>query len=212
MALDNYTNLKSALTAWCWDRSDIAAQADEFIDLCEADLNNGVTAPEGPVRLRTREMETTTTLTPSSGSATLPTDYLEWRQVTYTGSPRRNLALLVPSGVEDWFPDRLSDVPSHFAISGSTISFYPTSTTDVEFVYYAKIPALSDSNTSNWLLAKAPQCYLAGCLRHAAAWIKDYQEEQACLSRFLDQIASLNGADKGARWARAASMTSGVHP
>jgi hypothetical protein len=39
--------------------------------------------------------------------------------------------------------------------------------------YYKKIPALSDSNTSNWLLAKSPAMYLYGALVQSAPYLRD---------------------------------------
>ena len=37
--------------------------------------------------------------------------------------------------------------------------------------YYAKIPALSGSNASNWLLARSPDVYLYGSLVAAEAFL-----------------------------------------
>ena len=40
-------------------------------------------------------------------------------------------------------------------------------------VYFAKIPALSDSATSNWLLERHYDLYLYGSLVQAALYLKD---------------------------------------
>jgi hypothetical protein len=43
----------------------------------------------------------------------------------------------------------------------------------MELLYLAKIPALSDSNTSNWLLSEAPDVYLYGSLVHSAPYLQE---------------------------------------
>ena len=55
-----------------------------------------------------------------------------------------------------------------------------------ELTYYAKIPALSDANTSNWLLDVAPDIYLYGALMEAAPYLDD-QEKLATWGGLLEQ-------------------------
>ena len=64
-------------------------QRRDFIALFEACANR---------RLRVRQQEATINLTPdANGAATLPADYLALRRVTWTGSPRVELAYVHPS-------------------------------------------------------------------------------------------------------------------
>jgi hypothetical protein len=49
----------------------------------------------------------------------------------------------------------------------------PDSTYTGELTYYAKIPALSDAATTNWLLGVAPDVYLYGSLMEAAPYLDD---------------------------------------
>ncbi len=216
MALATYSDLKSAVQSWQYGRADIATVVDDFIDLTEGDLNSGVRDPltGEVVKLRTRNMETSGTLSPdTNGEATLPTDYLEFRQITSLDSPRRNLTLIAPSQAEELYGDRASDLPNHFSISGSTVRIHSVSTTNLTLLYYAKIPALSDSNTTNWLLTLKPNIYLDGCCYHASAWLRaEPEDEGKFLKRFIDGIRTLSDTDRGARWARAASMSSGQKP
>lgn len=212
--MESYSELKAEITSWSWGRTDIAAKADLIIDMVEADLNNGVLGLDGSfVSLRTREMEAEDDLTPDSdGQATLPTDYLEFRQVVSLNSPRRDLKLISLAKADEFYADRVSDLPDHFTIIGSTIQVLPISTTDIRLHYYQKIPALSSSNTTNWLLTKAPNVYLYGCLRHADAWFDNPDGEARNLQRFLAQVHALNASDKGGRWSMAAAIPQGVNP
>ena len=56
--------------------------------------------------------------------------------------------------------------PRYYAITAGEIEVFPVpdGTYSTELYYYAKIDALSDSNTSNWLLEYFPDAYLYGAL------------------------------------------------
>jgi len=204
MALDTYDNLKTTITSWMSARTDIAAEVDDFIDMTEADVNR---------LLRVREMETSATSTPdSSGQFTLPSDYLEYRALISTRNPRRPLALIDPLMAEHRFGYRESDLPNFFTIIGTTVTILPVDTTDVLLLYYQKLTALDDTDTSNWLLAKSPNTYLFGCIRYAAEWIGDFSHADRMEARFQQEIAKLNSDDKGQRYARAAVMSQGQKP
>src|SRR5258707_1952327 len=87
MAITTYAELQAAIGNWL-DHSLFAARTPEFIALFEASANR---------RLRVREQEATATLTPSSGAAPLPADYLMLRRVTWTGSTRVGLQYAEPA-------------------------------------------------------------------------------------------------------------------
>lgn len=214
MSLLTYSDLKSAITSWCYGRADIAAVADDFIALTEGAINYGARDPAtgNMVQLRTRSMETTTSLTPdANGQATIPTDYLEFRQVTSTDTPRRELKLIAPSMAEEKYGFRESDLPNNFTIIGTKIQVLPVSTTPISLVYYAKIPVLSDSNTTNWLLTAKPNIYLFGCMHNACIWMAD-ERAQSYLGMFINEIYACNESDTAGRWSRAFSMNSGQKP
>ena len=49
----------------------------------------------------------------------------------------------------------------------------PSSAITYDLRYYAKIPALSSTNASNWLLLKSPDLYLYSSLLGATVFLKD---------------------------------------
>ena len=65
--------------------------------------------------------------------------------------------------------------PMFYAHSESQFELYPTpdQATTAEILYYQKVPALSDSNTTNWLLSYAPDVYLYGSLIHSAPYLAE---------------------------------------
>jgi hypothetical protein len=189
MAITTYAQLQTAIESWL-DRTDLTSTIPDFITMFEAVANR---------RLRVRQMETSTTLTPSSGSATLPTDYLQWRRVTWTGDVRNELLYVHPSYLQALYPDTPSDTPTVFTIEGSTLKVRPTSTTGLEFDYYQKIPDLA-TNSTNWLLTAHPDLYLFGSLVEAQMFTVDPEQAAIWKARrdeVFDEIASLGRKSQG---------------
>lgn len=75
MSFSSYSALQSVIADQL-ARSDLTTQIPDFITLFEA---------EAARKLRIRPMETTTSLTTTSGVVSLPSDYLGWRKVTWAG-------------------------------------------------------------------------------------------------------------------------------
>jgi hypothetical protein len=200
MAITTYSELQAAVGNWL-DHGLFAARIPEFIALFEAAANR---------RLRVREQEAATTLMPSSGTAALPADYLAWRRVTWTGSPRVELQYVHPSYLQAAYPSTPSARPRVFTIEGSTLKIRPVDATALEFDYFQKIPALSDGAATNWLLAAHPDLYLFGALVEAERF--GVNDERAPLwkarrDEILDEIEKLSNKTRGAGAMRVMAAT-----
>jgi hypothetical protein len=200
MAITTYSELQAAVGNWL-DHGLFAARIPEFIALFEAAANR---------RLRVREQEAATALTPSSGAAALPADYLAWRRVTWTGSPRVELQYVHPSYLQAAYPSTPSARPRVFTIEGSTLKIRPVDATALEFDYIQKIPALSDGAATNWLLAAHPDLYLFGALVEAEMF--GVNDERAPLwkarrDEILDEIDKLSNKTRGAGAMRVMGVT-----
>lgn len=161
MSIVSYATLQTAIGGWLGHELTSSRNTD-FIAMFEASANR---------RLRVRQMETSTSLTPdSSGDATLPTDYLAWRQVIWTGSPAGDLQYVPPSYITSAYPTAPSGTPSVFTVEGTQVKIMPLSTTALTFLYYQKIPALSVTDP-NWLLTAHPDLYLFGSLCEAEMFL-----------------------------------------
>ncbi len=202
MAIATYTDLKSTIVTFFKNRSDIATNAGTLISLSEAFFN---------VELRCREMEYVDTLTPVSNVCTLPTDYLEYKRVVEVASIRRKLEYITEDAVDDIYPTRTSGLSCHFTIVGNELTALPLSANDIELTYYRQIPALSDSNTTNWLLTRFPNLYLHSCLMYAAELTKDEEQfaKEALLARQM--LSSIQGLDNRAKFGNAGMTISGVY-
>jgi hypothetical protein len=200
MAITTYSELQAAVGNWL-DHSLFAARIPEFIALFEAAANR---------RLRVREQEAATALTPSSGAAALPADYLAWRRVTWTGSPRVELQYVHPSYLQAAYPSTPSARPRVFSIEGSVLKIRPVDATALEFDYFQKIPALSAGAATNWLLAAHPDLYLFGALVEAEMF--GVNDERAPLwkarrDEIFDEIEKLSNKTRGAGAMRVMAAT-----
>ena len=204
MSLSSYSDLKSSIQSWMFDRSDLATEAADFVTLCEADLNRV---------LRTRRQLTIATLTLDANSrVALPTDYLEFRRVTAMTTPRLTLDMVTSDYRDAFYPYRESGFPAVFTIDGDGILVLPATTADIEFEYYAEIAPLPEAAPSNWLLEKFPNIYLYGSLKHAAIFIGDDGRTQAMGSMFNGLLDALVSSERGAMWSRGNARVHGPTP
>jgi hypothetical protein len=180
MDFTSYSGLQSAITEWL-ARDDLASEVPAFIFLAESLINQ---------KLRHRKMEAVVTLTPSSDVCTLPDDFLKSRQVSY-GANETILEGITPEIAKAHYRNSGSSTCA-YTIVGDDLKLYPSGTEDVELTYYQKIPALSDSNTSNWLLVEAPHLYLAASKAMAADFVNDMEEYQKNVAISGTVIQSLN--------------------
>jgi len=200
--MPTFTDLKSDIVLFYKNRTDIAASANSIIAYSESYLNT---------KLRCREMETVVTLTPVSNVCTLPSDYLEYKRVVEVASIRRRLEYITEDAVDALYPTRDSGLSSNFTIVGNSLTALPMSSNDIELTYYQQIPALSESNTTNWLLTRFPNLYLHTGLMYAAELTKD-EEQLTKEAVFVERlIGDLQGLDNRSKFGNAGITLSGTY-
>jgi len=202
MAIDTYATLKVAIANWL-GRDDIAdARISEFVAMFEAVANRV---------LRVRQMEQTTSLSPASGLATIPTDYLNYRTIIWIGAnENRILEYVTPEYFNTIYRTATSQTPSVFTIEGSTLKVNSSSDEDITFNYYQKIPALSDSATTNWLLTAHPDLYLYGSMVEAEMFTVNDERALSWKSRrdeLFEEIRQLSSRTRGAGHIRLVQAT-----
>ena len=206
MSITNYSELQAALPEWMIRPGDstVTAQAPDYITLCEARLNYGAGEPGDQFYsppLRVNQMLTRSTASLSSEYVAVPDDFLEVRTFKVNTNPETKLYYSTPDQFAEAGSSQSSGVPKTFTIAGDEFRFGPAPSSDLtaELWYYAKIPALSDSNTSNWLLAAAPNIYLYGSLLEAALAIGDDAGAQKWLGLFSSAVKAFQAQDKRAK-------------
>lgn len=205
MALDTYTGLKAAIASWLM-RDDLADAIPDFITLAEARISR---------TLRVAEMETTASATLVDGTVDLPLDFIEARRIISSGTGAYNtpLELVTPGYAGERYASSAAGVPTHYTVTGNTLTTYPNGGTgDVTMIYYAKPQALDAGNASNWLLAKSPQTYLYGALCESAPFLQDDARLQTWNALFQNSIDDLHKADERKRYATSVSRVAGPCP
>ena len=165
MAISNYTELQSTIADFL-NRDDLTAVIPTFITLAEAEFNR---------RLRHWRMENRASAEVDSQYSAIPADFLEPIRLHLETSNYRTLELISQSDMQSMRMRNLdtSGEPEYYALTQGEIELYPTpdATYDLEMNYYARIPALSGSNATNWLLTYFPDAYLYGALAHSAPYL-----------------------------------------
>ena len=76
-------------------------------------------------------------------------------------------------------------MPNYFTVTDSIeFDIAPDSAYAYELLYYPTFPALSDSQTTNWVLTNYPDVYLAGCLYWANRFTQNEQEATNWMSQY----------------------------
>ncbi len=186
MALANYSDLTTSIASWT-ARSDYSAtNYSDFTALFEAWANR---------TLRVRQMETTATVTMSGGAGALPSDYLQWRRVTWPGSSPVELQYVHPSVLRGYYPSVASFTPGVFSIEGSNIQTQSSDTTSLTLEYWQKITSLASGST-NWLMTAHPDLYLYGTLVEAYLFNKDPDNALIWKGRRDDLLGEISRLDK----------------
>lgn len=184
MALDTYANLQTHLAADL-NRSDLTTAIQDAIRLAEAHMSN---------RLRTREMDVTATVTITDGEADIPATLQSVRSMRLAVPPYGRIE---PEGIEalESRSPAVGGTPQVYAMVGEKFVFWPPTSSSARLRYRRDVPALSGSNTSNWILAEHPHLYLYGALMQAHLYLKDFQRAADYEQKFVASIDELNARD-----------------
>src|SRR6185437_1429989 len=111
MSFSDYSSLQTSVASFM-ARADLTATIPDCVTLFETEANR---------RLRTRQQEVTQSTTPTSGTFSLPTDYLTWKTLKWTGNGlNKSLEFVEQSEIIDRFPNTPSAEPEVFTIYGTT--------------------------------------------------------------------------------------------
>ena len=193
MAISTYSELVTAIENWS-DRTDLASRIPEFIALAEAKFNR-------KLRLYRMEAIDTGTLSAATDTISFPADMAALSKVQINSSATYILEQMSKELLIRKYPSSGTGIPSAFTINGNQIEVKPIADGDYtyELTYFQKIPALSASNTTNWLLSLYPDAYLYGALLELSPYLKDSEETQvwATLYRFVvEEITASDNRDR----------------
>ena len=195
MAITTYAELKSSIANWL-NRDDLTSVIPDFISLTEAGINRD---------LRHYKMINRVDATLDSRYVQMPADWLETVRFGITSGTTYRLELISRDDMLEYRQNTsdIAGIPKFYANIGDTIEVFPTPAAEyqMQLQYYAKTPALSDSNTDNWLLSDAPDIYLYGALVQAAPYLNDDARVQTWAALYSAAIQSLQKASDDTRFA-----------
>jgi hypothetical protein len=192
MSIASYAELKTAIANRI-HRDDITLLIPDFIALGEVRIYRD---------LRIRVMETALSSAISSGVVALPSGYIELKHAYIDGTPVGKLTRKTADWIYRNYPTRSSDSKPLFVASDAgnfIFGPYPDSAYTMKGTYYAKLAALSDSNTTNWFTENAPDLLLFASLYEAADHTMDdaaMAKWDARYERVKDKIQRENDAEE----------------
>lgn len=197
MSIGTYSELKTAIANWT-ARADLSSgRDDEFIDNVEARFNRRL-------RIRAMEASTTGTTTEDEPTITLPTDFFEMRSFLLTVTTNNPKQLrFITTGAADGLEYGEPGVPDFYTFAGGAIRLYPTPDAAYTYTlrYYTKIPALSASQTTNYILTNFPDVYLWGCRFEAYSYALDIESAAAAKQMYEEAIKEIERHDGRERYA-----------
>jgi hypothetical protein len=193
MAISTYAELKTAIADFL-NRDDLTSVIPSFIALAEQQMARDI-------RHWRQEKRIETTL--NERYENLPSDFIEALELSTDNN--RRLTLISTAEMQDRKEaTSTSGAPQYYRFTANQIEFFPaptaTSTSTLSMQYYARIPALSDSNTSNWVLSYAADAYLYGALLHSAPYLQEDQRSVVWAGLYQSAIDGLRRDNDGGKY------------
>ncbi|HEX8418573.1 MAG TPA: hypothetical protein VF638_01015 [Sphingomonas sp.] len=189
MAFDTRADLVAAVAGWL-NRTDLAARIPEFIRLTEARMNRLLRDPSQIV---------TTTVSFTAGSGALPVDFGEMISLGQQGS---RLTQVTP-GEFGTYRAQAGDARVYSVIGGNIVILPAGASASLNIAYYRSISPLIVDGSTNWLLSRAPDIYLWGCLLQAELYGWNDERLPLLKTGWDEAIAELRIDGEQRRWGAA---------
>lgn len=185
MSLTTYAGLKEAIASTL-NRTDMGGYVPDWIALCEAELNS---------RLFTRKMVESMAFTVSAESVALPADFNGVTSFQMLINNGYKLEYRSPAAFDDQPLNQR--MPTYYTVIGDYFWFSPPpdSSYQARLRYRKKVPALTDADPTNWVLADHPNLYLYGSLLHSAPFLKDDGRLLMWQGKFDQLLAQINAQE-----------------
>lgn len=192
MAITTYAELKTAVANWL-NRSDLDSVIPDFIALAEAQFNRSI---------RHRKMVVRSDAVLDTPYFAVPPDWLQTIRFQLNTNPVTPLLFVTPEqALEESMVYSTGQQPLFYTTVGQQFQVVPSPDTsyNAELLYYAKIPALSDSTATNWLLTESPDIYLYGALIQSAPYLKEDERINTWAGLYQRMVDDMMMADERAR-------------
>lgn len=189
MAISTYSELKTAIADHL-DRDDLTSQIDNFIDLAETRHKRDI---------RIREMITRLAVTVDDRYIDAPAGYLEALSFRLLTDPVSLLSYVTPESIND-YRSETNGKPKFFTVHAQIeLDKFPDASYSGEILYFKSLTALSDDNTTNSLLTRAPDAYLYGALLASAPYLLNDERIETWGSFYKSAVEGLTNARRQER-------------
>jgi len=194
MTLANYSELQSAIADFL-NRDDLTSVIPSFIRLAESRIDRD---------LRHYRQEKRSTAQLDTQYSAVPADYLSPIRLQILDGSTNPVEPISTAQMLQLRADNYDHTgkPTHYALTAGGLELYPTPDIvyNASLVYYARVPALSGANTTNWLLTEAPDAYLYGSLVHSAPYLKDDAKVAVWDGLYKAAMDNLNATSDDAKY------------
>lgn len=202
--ISDYSSLVDKIKLWLDRGSELDNLIPTFIGNTEGHLNR---------TLRTPEMEMVAEVTAVGGGFTLPLDCLQVRGLSARGRPLRNTSPGALAGTYRAHDGAYRAGPAlAFALTGRQVQVAPLSDAPLTLSYWQRIPALTLTQPTNWLLDNHADIYLFGALFHAETYTPNPEAAAYWSALFDAAVGTLQDAGSRARWGGPIEARSAVRP
>jgi len=195
MAYTSYSDLQTSVANYL-GRSDLTSIIPDFISFAELRLSRD---------LRTRQMLNSAYASTVGGDPkiSLPSDFLQIRDLYLQGNPRAPLTYMSPSSFTRNARADDSGKPVFYTILASEILLAPIPDTayTMEILYYTRPPVLSSTNISNAFLANYPDALLYASLMEAEPYLINDARTATWANLYDRAIGNISDADQGSEYA-----------
>jgi hypothetical protein len=180
--MDTYANLKTEVVDWLNREgfTELEAKVDTFLGMAQRKI------------FRTCDfhcLEASTSGTGTVETIGLPDDFMR-AKVLYLGIGG-GLREITGGSYHNVITNQEGSpsTPYKYVRQGSVLVLGPTPNQEYTYylMYYKSLPLLSDSNTTNWFTANAPELILFAALVEASVYLKDDNRAQVWQARY-DQV------------------------
>jgi len=188
MAISTYAELQASIANFL-NRDDLTATIPDFIALAESSISNS---------LRHWRMETRVDTALSGQFMSIPSDWLATIRLHLDNTGTTDVRYLPRAEMQRMRAEQVdaTGIPAYYGHNAGQFEVFPTpdGSYTSTLLYYAKVPTLSDSATTNWLLSNYPDIYLYGALLHSAPYLKEDERAQTWAALYTSAIERVNDA------------------
>ena len=198
MSLETYGELQTTLKNFL-DRDDMGPFLPTFIRLAESRFNR-------QLRLRSMERMEKTNTVGGQSNYNLPNDFLQGREFRLNTNPSKSLQYITPEIYESW--NLGAGFPKFYTIVADQLKLgpVPDGETEMEMLFYGRVPSLGTTRPTNWILLNAPDIYLYGSLLEAEAFLQNDPRIQMWKQGFDMAVADLQLQDEKDRHSASSLM------